>query len=68
MAPGLTLSPESLKYIVHHVFLPPRLPQSDDFDESYEHQLLCVVLNASEYTLNLPPARWCHALMFVVAS
>lgn len=50
MASIPTLSPEAFEYIVHHVFLPPRLPQSDDFNHSHERQLLCVVLDASEST------------------
>jgi hypothetical protein len=29
-----------LEYMVHHVFLPPRLPQSDDNDVNKEQQLV----------------------------
>jgi hypothetical protein len=35
-------------YQVHHVFLPPQLPQQDDFNESYEHELLKTVLGVLE--------------------
>ncbi|KAI0477366.1 hypothetical protein GGR56DRAFT_636982 [Xylariaceae sp. FL0804] len=35
-------------YQVHHVFLPPKLPQQDDFSESSEHELLQTVLGAME--------------------
>ncbi|KAI1100553.1 hypothetical protein F4804DRAFT_348467 [Jackrogersella minutella] len=38
------ISPESLRYIVNHVFLPPQLPQADDYKVEHEEALLESVL------------------------
>ncbi len=34
------LSPEATKYHLHHVVLPPELPQSDDYDAEHDRSLL----------------------------
>ncbi|EXJ68848.1 uncharacterized protein A1O5_07780 [Cladophialophora psammophila CBS 110553] len=39
-------SPGALTYLIHHIFLPPKLPQEDDHDPEYESVLLNVVLDA----------------------
>ncbi|RYP54802.1 hypothetical protein DL769_010286 [Monosporascus sp. CRB-8-3] len=48
MASTSGLSLGAFEYAARHVFLPPKLPQDDDFDPSHEHELLCVVLSAME--------------------
>jgi hypothetical protein len=49
-----TLSLPATLYIFHHVFLPPKLPQSDDYDPAHEDDLLDQVIDAlhefNEYT------------------
>src|SRR5271163_4884823 len=30
----------AIMYLIHHIFLPPKLPQEDDFDSEYEMILL----------------------------
>ncbi len=35
-------------YQIHHIFLPPKLPQEDDFEASHERDLLKNVLGAME--------------------
>jgi hypothetical protein len=34
------LDPKAVLYMVHHVFLPPKLPQKDDFDAGFDDALL----------------------------
>jgi hypothetical protein len=34
------LPPCAMMYLVHHMFLPPKLPHEDDFDSKYETILL----------------------------
>ncbi|KAI1372209.1 hypothetical protein F4677DRAFT_273265 [Hypoxylon crocopeplum] len=41
-----TLSAEEVCYITNHVFLPPQLPQSDDYAANYEEALLQAVIRA----------------------
>ena len=36
----------ALMYLIHHIFLPPKLPQEDDHDSEYETTLLNITLNA----------------------
>lgn len=48
MEPAPELSSEAFEYVVHHVFLPPKLPQRADFNYSHERELLDVVLAASK--------------------
>jgi len=38
LAPAL--NPEALAYVIDHVFLPPKLPESDDTEASHERVLL----------------------------
>jgi hypothetical protein len=40
------MSPEESLYLFHHVFLPPKLPQEDDYDPGCEMLLLDMVINA----------------------
>lgn len=37
-----TLS-DAIMYMIHHVFLPPQLPQEDDFDPEHEMKLLNII-------------------------
>lgn len=39
---------EANVYLVHHVFLPPKLPQEDDYDPEYELVLLEKCIEALE--------------------
>jgi hypothetical protein len=39
-------SPGAGLYLFHHVFLPPKLPQQDDYDTEYELVLLKSVIHA----------------------
>lgn len=36
----------ALEYLINHVFLPPNVPQQDDYDSDHEHILLKIVSNA----------------------
>ena len=40
MSQTLELPPEALMYLIHNIFLPPKLPHADDFDPGYEVVLL----------------------------
>jgi hypothetical protein len=46
------VSEQSLLYIINHVFLPPKLPQKDDFNQSMEVDLLGMVLEALQKFLS----------------
>ena len=37
-----------LSYLIHHVFLPPKLPCADDYKPEHEQQLLSVALKSLE--------------------
>lgn len=37
---------QTMEYLYHHVFLPPKLPQHEDFDYKHEKVLLDVVRDA----------------------
>lgn len=39
----LLLNPEAVTYLINHVFLPPQVPQSDDFDPKLESIIIKVV-------------------------
>ena len=41
-----TVAMESLKYIVDHVFLPPKTPQEDDTTIAEEHRLISSLLDS----------------------
>ncbi|KAK5165530.1 uncharacterized protein LTR77_009059 [Saxophila tyrrhenica] len=44
------------RYIFHHVFLPPKLPQEDDFDENAEAKLLSKTIRAlTAFKFSMPP-------------
>jgi hypothetical protein len=44
------LSSAAIAYLFHHVFLPPRLPQSDDYDAEHDLALLdSVIRGLSEF-------------------
>jgi hypothetical protein len=37
------MEPSAIRYIIDHVFLPPKLPQKDDYNADYERRLVhCV--------------------------
>ena len=40
------LSSRALMYLIHHIFLPPKLPQEDDYDSEDESTLLNITLDA----------------------
>ncbi|KAJ5556707.1 hypothetical protein N7494_000622 [Penicillium frequentans] len=42
------VSPDAVSYFFHHVFLPPRIPQGDDYDSENEILLLDEVIHALE--------------------
>jgi hypothetical protein len=47
--PAVKSTPPNLKALPHainHVFLPPKLPQSDDFDSTFDDALLDMVLTS----------------------
>ncbi|PGH08676.1 hypothetical protein AJ79_05958 [Helicocarpus griseus UAMH5409] len=44
----LNHSQSAIMYLVHHIFLPPELPQEDDFDLRYEAILLDICFEALE--------------------
>ena len=47
-ANGLTaadLSPDAVWYLIHHVFLPPKVPQADDYDASLDVTLLKAIIH-----------------------
>ncbi|KAF2175401.1 hypothetical protein K469DRAFT_610925 [Zopfia rhizophila CBS 207.26] len=39
-------SPEAIAYLIHHLVLPPKLPQGDDFDPHHERILLRATVQA----------------------
>lgn len=43
------LDASQLKYIFNHVFLPPNVPQQDDYQDSHEKALLGVIEHALEH-------------------
>ena len=36
---------EVILYLIHHIFLPPKLPQKDDFNPEYERILLDIIID-----------------------
>ena len=40
------MPPEAISYLFHHVFLPPKLPQKDDYDSLYDIALVDQVIEA----------------------
>jgi hypothetical protein len=45
-------------YLIHHMFLPPQLPQEDDFDSSHEDFMLETTLSGlSSFKQSLPHAQ-----------
>lgn len=40
------LLPEARSYLFHHVFLPPKLPQKDDYEAEYDLTLVDSVISA----------------------
>lgn len=51
--PRSSLSAHELRYIIDHVFLPPKLPQSDDFDAKCQLAMVNATLHALEYCREL---------------
>ncbi|KAL0058901.1 hypothetical protein AAF712_014383 [Marasmius tenuissimus] len=39
---------ENLRYLIHHIFFPPKLPQSDDFTPNNEHHICEAVFSAAQ--------------------
>ncbi|KAJ0418503.1 hypothetical protein BJY00DRAFT_314871 [Aspergillus carlsbadensis] len=44
--PSVNLPPEARLYLLNHVFLPPELPQEDDYDATHESILLDTAVDA----------------------
>ena len=42
------MSQQAIDYLVHHVFLPPKVPQEDDFPNNHHFFLLDTLANAFE--------------------
>lgn len=40
------MTPEAVSYLFHHIFLPPKLPQKDDYDPLYDIALVDQVIGA----------------------
>lgn len=49
---GNTLSFDSIMYMFHHVFLPPKLPHKDDSDPQLEKTLLDILCSAIQIFKN----------------
>ncbi|KAF9255590.1 hypothetical protein L218DRAFT_1034217 [Marasmius fiardii PR-910] len=47
MRRGQSMAYYNLEYLIHHIFLPPQLPQSDDSSAENDHDLCSVVLEAA---------------------
>jgi hypothetical protein len=50
-----------LEYLINHVFLPPKVPQEDDYNADYERLLLKVVLDALTIFKRHIPTDWLSA-------
>lgn len=46
-----------MRYMFHHVFLPPKLPQEDDYNPEYELALLDSVIQALERFRTCVPVK-----------
>ena len=55
-------SSESIDYLFHHLFLPPQLPQHDDFSIEYEQLLLEVVCTSLNTMAKQCASQHCGAL------
>lgn len=51
------MPPEAIPYIFHHIFLPPRLPQEDDYDPLYDIALVDQVIEALCQFRNYVPSE-----------
>lgn len=40
------ISDSTMMYMIHHIFLPPKVPQEDDFDPKHERSLLDITCRA----------------------
>ncbi|KAL4994276.1 hypothetical protein BDV10DRAFT_189152 [Aspergillus recurvatus] len=54
-APSMAPAPEASLYLFHHVFLPPKLPQKDDYNARYELILLDTVIDTLKKFRTLVP-------------
>ncbi|KAF9260099.1 hypothetical protein L218DRAFT_1003041 [Marasmius fiardii PR-910] len=71
ISPAILASSDSgddynLKYLIHHIFFPPRLPQADDSSMRNEHDVCRAVLGAAlvyqeHKAINKEP-RWSHVI------
>lgn len=52
-----SLSRDASLYVFHHVFLPPKLPQGDDFNDEHESTLLDTVIHALRGFKSHSPSR-----------
>lgn len=55
-----------LSYLFHHVFLPPKLPQKDDYNSSYENSLLDHVIDTLKRFKALAPSHHHEVLAEVI--
>jgi hypothetical protein len=49
--------PEFLKYVIHHVFLPPKLPQEGDHSDRMDSALCKLVVKTAEYFQEILPTN-----------
>lgn len=61
------IDPETLQYIVNHVFLPPQLPQASNENLDHETGLINVVLDAAKaFNALLPDDDVCKSIISMV--
>ncbi|KAF7592066.1 hypothetical protein BBP40_000732 [Aspergillus hancockii] len=57
---------EGLEYLINHVFLPPKVPQEDDYNSDHEKLLLKVVLDALTIFKRHVPTEWLSTIDLVI--
>lgn len=64
----MELSHDEINFIVNHLFLPPKLPQADDWDPARENVLLRLVADAARTFTDMVPHDQQPALREVAAA
>jgi hypothetical protein len=59
------MDPSAISYIIDHVFLPPKLPQEDDYNANYERRLVSCVRDALKSFEALAGSEALSAVTFV---
>ncbi|KAF2276055.1 uncharacterized protein EI97DRAFT_47175 [Westerdykella ornata] len=65
---GNTLSSKAVSYLIHHIVLPPGLPQADDSDPDLERCLLRTTISALQEFGNLCPSESLAQVEYVVST